>query len=441
MTRRRRGASSVVGTSAVRLTGELFGAGGALVTSAITARNLGPGNKGVLATLSYLAVLAAAAGALGLGDAATARRRRTPGPPIRAAVIALLAVSAPITAVTVVAAGAVLFRDRWAEFDGSVLAAALGAAIYAGLSVLIGLADGAGRARLVGISRVLVAIVTVGLTAILVTLLDLAVLGALLATAAGWSAGALVIVAGSRDRWRGWSTPKRYDVGALLRRGLPVQIATVIFVASTRADLLIVQVMLGDASAGAYGVAVTTASVATYPALSLVAAALPRLTSDDMASSATEIARTVRTVGAISLAAAVLLGAATPLAVPLAFGPGFRPAVPPTLILVFASVPAAIQWSLTRVLSVRGKGNWFLASHVISLAAMILGDVVLVPSSGTAGAALAAGVAACGGVAVAVVGLLREVAGIGVADLIPKAADVSVVISALPIHRRRAPRI
>jgi O-antigen/teichoic acid export membrane protein len=426
-------------TGLIRLTAELAGAGGALLTSAITARNLGPADKGVLATLSFVAVAAAAVGGLGLGEALTSVRARAKSPGAEPAFLVLLAAGAALGCLLAILSGVALFASRWEDFNGSVLVAGMAAGAYTLLTVAVTTADGSGLAARAGLSRVVVAAVMVPTTLLLVTFLDFAVVGALAAMTLAWAAGlAVLVVPLIRRLLPERRRPTRAELRRLARSGLPIQLSTTVFVLSTRADLLMVQALRGDTAAGLYGVSVTAASVATYPALSLTAAALPRVSAATGRALADAAGKALRAVLLISVLAAAALAVVVPVVIPAAFGRGFAQAVVPTVVLLLGTTGAGVQWAAGRTVVTHGGGRWVLGACASSLMTMLAFDLVLVPRWGVAGAASAAVCAAYLGAGVALRGVLVVVPELDLRDLVPRQSDVR---SLMTTFSRAAPGV
>jgi O-antigen/teichoic acid export membrane protein len=77
-----------------------------------------------------------------------------------------------------------------------------------------------------------------------------------------------------------------------------------------------------------------------------------------------------------------------PLALPLAFGEAFRPAVIPSLIMVPGGVVVSAQVLLCRALAARGNPRPLLHSFAVSLVGMCLADTAVIPLFGIVGAAV-----------------------------------------------------
>lgn len=379
--------------------GALFG----LLVGALTARFLGPAGKGTLSALTYSVALAAPLCALGLGEATQTllgQRRVSLQQATSGVVAALLAT----TMLGILAFGGLVLTQFVGEIPGlrtAILAAALTLPLITFVTVLAMLLESAGQVVYVAAVRVGIAAVTATSTVLLVYGLEKAITGALLAIAVGWGAGLVALLV--RLQQLGATPVPRWD-SAFLRQavplGRPTQLSYLVIVASTRVDLLFVRVLTGQEAAGYYSVALTVGQLSTYAPVAMSVAAFPLIARSSLAEARRFSGLLCRATLAAGLVTAVALGCLVPFLVPLAFGAEFRPAVAPTLVLLVGGVLWGAQWVACRCESARGRPRVLLLSFGVSLAVMVVGDLMLIPVAGVTGAALASAASPLAGLAV-----------------------------------------
>lgn len=390
--------------SLARLAADGFGLATSLVTATLTAHALGPAGKGYLATLTLLAMLIVVAFEAGIGDAMTvlvglgrAELQEAAGATVRATLalaagglIAFLCLAAVVVApldgddpVVLGLAGALVATGIWYSTLVSVLLTVKRVALVAALSAVSA-----------AITTIVLAVLAIG------SRLDPA--GAVAASLAGSSVAALATAAGARRA--GISLRPRHTRGYLgpaLRLGLGFQVPSLLVVASSRLDLLLVYELSGATAAGTYSVALTIAALVVAIPTAIAYAAFPRLSRVDEAQARVLTARVLRHGIVGALLSALVLGAITPVVVPWAFGDRFNDAIAPTRILLLGSVAWSAQWLLGRCASARGATRMLVVSFGLGFAVMIGLDVILIPAHGALGAAVAALVSSTAGATVA----------------------------------------
>jgi O-antigen/teichoic acid export membrane protein len=366
----------------------LFGSLG--LFAIVTARVLGPANRGVLVIFVTLSSLLMLVGSLGTN---TAARVRLVGPPERRLALAdYLGLSAALLlAQAVVAAvlGVLVLGATGGPAGGYVLAAF---ALYSVLNLACTfLRDGlyayghtgsASRADAVGAA---------------IQLLTAAVLfavwhGRLVLALVAVLAGAAAELGYLAQRYRAHSLsllPRlrpgawRADIGA----GLPAVLAHLGQAMTVRFDRILLGVLASTTAVGVYSVAATLTET-----LWLVPGAIAQVAFHRVASGRTPVRR-LRRIRLANLGLAVLggilLALAAPVLVRLLFGQTFRDAVPATRVLLIAAVAiACYQVDITCVLA----SNGLRAASVVTstgFAAVLLGDLALIPRFGMMGAAWA----------------------------------------------------
>jgi stage V sporulation protein B len=414
--------------SAAKLAGELAAAALGLVTGVITARVLGPGGKGILSTLNYLATIVASVAALGLGEAAVtaaARGTRTLEQAVRASSGVLL-ISSTVGIGAFVAIAASQYYAGWGTLTVAIAANAVTVPLIVVTTVFTLVADARSQFVLTAAARLGMAVAMTGATIAFVIVVEKDLSGASVALAAGWAVGAMLTLVAVRSAGvRVWPTIDAAYVRAVLPLGIAVQAAQVMTVLMARVDLVLVNGIDGILPAGRYSVALTIGVLVTYGPFVIATAAYSRLAAVEEAELRTFVSRLSRMTVIIGVASAVPLAASLGWLVPFAFGEDFRGAVAPAAILCAGGVVWSVQWVLCRARSARGDGGLLLRSFGASVVGTVVLDVALIPMWGIVGAAVASSLASAIGLAVALASYRRR-DGIGAVELLlPRRPDVA----------------
>jgi O-antigen/teichoic acid export membrane protein len=418
------------GDTLSRLSAEVFGLVAGIGAGLLTARWLGPSGKGIYASLTLLASLAVQGSVLGLGESLivlTADGKRQ----LRAAF------STTLTAVLVSSAlgGALaLLAARW-QFGSDWERVALPALIMAvgvPVSVLtqtVSLAlNAVGQVRESSHANIVTIAVTTATLAAALVAFEFGVPGALAAGVLGSIVGAAYAGRrlGRRVSWR-LAVDKDY-LRSALRFGVVLQLSALFMMAAARADLLLVLNLLGSAEAGFYSVALTVGLTTTMASNALAYASFPRVAGADSSAAGAEVHRLTRLTSAFALVMAGGLAVVQPILIPFLFGRDFQPAVVPAVVLLIGGVPAATQWVLCRLAAARSHPGIAVASFSSSLVVMLLLDLVLIPTLGLAGAAVASGLSSLVGLLLAVVLLGRTpTLRMGLLDVVPRMSDFAAL--------------
>ena len=397
---------SITGNAVIRFAGVVTATTFMAITGILVARSTGADGKGVVATISYLIALIGSLATLGLGDASIVLVRGAGWSASRATSAALRpTLLLSVVAGTLVWGVTVAFPDvrdlaRW-----SLPLTAAGVVGFALQRLLGGIAEARGEIPFAAVAYVSLAGVTTLATFGLVTAARLDAPGAVVALTVGplVSAAALAVFLRRRETLLHAHFASE-DFRSALRLGLPMELAQSIQTLSSRADMLVVYLVMGVSSAGFYSVAITVGEIVRYAPSALAVAAFPAIADEPRASAHLLARRVTRTTVAAAAVAALGLGALVPWLVPALFGSGFTPSIVPAQILLVGGVAGSTQWGLCRVAAAVGHPGVLLRSHAASLLAMLTFDAWLIPLHGLTGAAVASVIGPCVGVWVALRG-------------------------------------
>jgi O-antigen/teichoic acid export membrane protein len=191
--------------------------------------------------------------------------------------------------------------------------------------------------------------------------------------------------------WR--ARPGLESLGAALGLGLRGQVGNMASFFSYRLDVFVVNYFLGPEGVGVYVLGVVI-SEALWQIPHAVAVALFPRTARTVEEGATEFTcHVIRQVLFIACATGVAIAVASPLLIPLVFGPKFSGSV----AVVWWILPGTIALSLAKVMSsdlaARGKPEYSSIFSFLSLGTTIVLDFTLIPKMGINGAALASSAA------------------------------------------------
>ncbi len=422
------------------VTGMVF----AIVSGAVAARGLGPTGKGLFSSLTLLATLVFAICSLGLGDAAVVmvgQNRATIQQAVSVTIGTAFVLSA-LGAALLWGAALLAFSDNWSDIRSGVVIACAGLPLTlllyeVGYLLFV-------RERVAAHSAVVaVTSVTTSLALVLfVGIIPLSIAGAVMANGVGSLVG--LVLAGWLLRRTGVSFRPRLDLAYLIpaaRYGISVALSSVVTVTLLRADMLLVYALAGPGPAGHYSISLTLAALVGLLPMAIATATFPRLARVDEATAKDLTAQACRYGAAAALTVACALFIAVPFAVPLVFGPDFRPAVVPTLVLLPGGVFWSMQWILSRSAAARGWPGLLLWSFLLALVVMFGMDLFLIPRLGVLGAALSAVAGPAAGLGVCLVWYHRApVWSMKLGDLVPRIADLRAFVARslelVPLPRR-----
>ncbi len=398
--------------------------------SVLLARLLGPSNRGVLAVMLSAGTLALAltAGGLPVSVVYFAARRREAGPAILGNCLlhglVLAAVLVPLALLASGSLGRALTHGHGGGTWG--LAAALVPVTFLDWtthSQLQGRLEFGRYNALLVLQRITYLIGVL----ILLGVLSLGISSALIAT----MAGSAVMIAGSALPILRAGRP-RLDLTLMremLHYGARAQIGSVLQIANGRLDVIVLGLFRPTAQVGYYVVAQTLAELVVQLADTFQWSNMALVASDDgersgPGTSALAIRHLTLVAG---LAAAADAGFGT-LVITFAYGPAFRPAVLPMLILLPGVWLMAIAVVAQGDLGGRGRPGLASALTAAAAALTVVLDLALIPLFGVIGAAIAS-TCAYSALGLASLVTLNRVSGIPLRRLcVPGRADLAVYV-------------
>jgi O-antigen/teichoic acid export membrane protein len=420
---------TVAGNSARMLTAQIAGNAGYFVSVLLLARALAPGDRGVVAFVTVSALVISSLASFGAAEATKVFVARRPA--ARASLLAnvvlvsscgALAGGALACAALVAAAGARPAGVGTLELAAIVAGALVGAIGLAGAAFLQGCSRFAAYARVLAAGPWVYAVL---LAAIWIADGELTVGHAVVAWVIAQSVAA-VVLCGAAAAGHGFG---RLDVPLLresLHFGVRAWLGGLAHLLNARVDQLLLGLMATQAALGTYAVAVNASEVLFYVPSAVATALLPVVARSGATAGVEQTLRVFRAVMLITLLAVAAAAVLGPFLLPVVFGPAYAGSVQPFLWLLPSAFGFAASAVFSNALLASGAPARSSLGPVTSLAVGVSLDIVLIPSHGATGAAIAASVALlCGGTAAAVAYGAR--AGLRPASLIPRRDDVALL--------------
>ena len=230
--------------------------------------------------------------------------------------------------------------------------------------------------------------------------------------------------------------PNMTVIGEGLAIGLRGQIGNVLQYLNLRLDQLLVPAFLSLSSAGVYLIAVRVSEALAQiggAASSLIFPAVARQ-ADAFATVTTE--RAVRVLVLLLAFGGVLLGLIADLLLSVAFGPEFSGGALTLRILLLAMIPLSVARVLAGDLKGRGRPGLVSLAMLLAVVVTVALDVLLIPTLGIEGAAIASVIAYSVAAAALVVCFLRLTGASG-RNLVPRASDVQMMVRFVMAMRSR----
>jgi O-antigen/teichoic acid export membrane protein len=197
-----------------------------------------------------------------------------------------------------------------------------------------------------------------------------------------------------------------------------------------RLDQWILGAVSGSKELGLYSVAVAWSEALFFLPNALASVQRPDLVRADGKRAGEEVSSAFRVVTLVTIVLAVLLVALAPVLCVTIFGPSFAGSVDDLRLLVLGGFGIAALKMFGSALTAQRRPLLETAAVGVAFVAIVVLDVLLIPSHGGVGAAIASSVSYLAGGA-AVVWLFTRVLEVPVAALVPRPRDVSWLLQRL----------
>lgn len=201
------------------------------------------------------------------------------------------------------------------------------------------------------------------------------------------------------------------------------QVGNILQFLGVRLDLLLVPALLDLEQAGLYYVAVRVSDLVGQAATASASFLFPHVAgqSDHRETAMTE--RVTRVTVIVTVVAAVAVGIGALPLVAIAFGTAYTEGIPALLVMLLAIIPLSLGRLISADLKGRGRPGIVSIAAVVSVAATVVLDLVLIPSLGIVGGATAS-LVAYSLMAAALLYAYRAVTAGSLASLIPGPEDL-----------------
>lgn len=396
------------------------------VSAVVTARLLGPADRGVYVVVLLVTTLTARLATLGLGEATVvlvSRGQARRPEAVACSIAATLASSLVGVAILVGVLDALVEAETGQKWLIVTIAAATVplAALATLMSYFLLLDQRVVRASQVGLAASLAATASIVL---LLVVLDAGLPGAVASTVV--TAIVAIAVAFQKGMLRAPLLHAEFFRRAI-SYGLRIETGYLLTHGAARLDVLLVFALLDERQAGIYSIALTVAVMINAAPAAVAFAAFPRLARSSAETGLASTAALTRLAVLVAAAMAALATVAIPLVTVPVFGPEYSNAIIPSLILAWAGVPWAAQWMLCRAAAATGNPNLLLISFGLFLLVMTGLDLIAIPTAGVDGAAVASMVAGLAGLGACLAHYTRS--GLSCRELVPHRSDASLLQS------------
>lgn len=378
------------------LVGNVAARAAALVALAIAtvmvARAGGPALVGVFTLMRVLPGLAGVLAAAGLPGAAPyflASRRDDPA--LRSTLMVLAVAGGTVATIGWLALTPVLHRIFFPEWGvGLVLLGAL--AVFTQLPVAVGKSLLQGESDMIGANRAMIAEEAVFLpvyaAALLVGRGPTTMVWSLIAADVAVTLG-IAARLHRRGFFRGWRRPDVALGRTICSYGLRGQLGGLLSLVNLRLDVAILGAIAGPAVLGVYAIASKYAELLRLPGLAVNYVLYPIFAVHDPQEARDRTASLLRRTMPVPILVALPLALAAAAVLPLIYGPAFRGAIVPALILLAGLLGDVAANLIGAFLFGVGRPGWNSIAIGAGVIMTVAGDLVLIPHYGATGAAIA----------------------------------------------------
>ena len=176
---------------------------------------------------------------------------------------------------------------------------------------------------------------------------------------------------------------------AVIRRGYPILLTSMLFLLSTRLDTLILAAFVPASEVGLYSTSTLVITAAAAPSLAVIIGAFPTLVARLASGNGRGLAiRVLLLVAGYCLAATPVLIVLGPALLMVLFGMGYEPAAPLLSVLAVSLIPMAMNRSALYYLIATDRAAWAWLSSAAGLVIATVLNLVLIPRLGAMGAAI-----------------------------------------------------
>lgn len=411
-----------------------------LLTGIVTARLLGPHQRGLFSLCGVFPTTLAILVKLGVGPANVyflRRERAAPGAVLANSVVLALAVGAATVGLVLLFRAPLLstvMRDAQ-PIHLLVLLPLVPSTVLQ--SYLFGILQGEGRFRTFNRRSLWQALATLLGMALVLGALGLGLLGALVVSVAV-HVGVTLWVLGTTLRLVPLRAvrPDRDLLGRTLRFGLKSHVQALAAHLHARVDLYMLAYFLTPTEVAFYAIATRLAELLFLVPQSLGVALYPRLAGHDPGAADALTARACRVVASVAVPAAAALVLGGPWLLTRVYGTAYAAAAEPLRLLVPATCFMSLYFLLSRSFTSRNRQEINLLAAGVALGGNVALNSVLIPRLGTVGAAASSLVSYGLAAAILAIVFLRS-SRLRVRDLLlPRAADFTAAVAGVVGTRR-----
>jgi O-antigen/teichoic acid export membrane protein len=366
------------------------------IATVMVARAGGPALVGVFTLMRVLPGLAGVLAAAGLPGAAPyflASRRDDPA--LRPTLIALALAGGSIATLGWIVLTPVLHRVFFPEWGvGLVLIGAL--AVFTQLPVAVGKSLLQGESDMVGANRAMIAE-----EAAFLPVYGAALLAGHGPTTMVWSlvAADVAVAIGitirlyHRGFFHGWRGVDPALGRTICGYGLRGQLGGLLSLVNLRLDVAILGAVAGPAVLGVYAIASKYAELLRLPGLAANYVLYPIFAEHGPRKARERTTSLLRRTVPVPILVGLPLALAATVALPLVYGPAFRGAIAPALILLTGLLGDVAASLVGAFLFGTGRPGWNSIAIGVGVTMTVVGDLLLIPEYGAIGAAIASCVA------------------------------------------------
>ncbi|HEU4421108.1 MAG TPA: polysaccharide biosynthesis C-terminal domain-containing protein [Pilimelia sp.] len=193
--------------------------------------------------------------------------------------------------------------------------------------------------------------------------------------------------------FRGWARPDVALGREICGYGGRGQLGGLLVLVNMRLDVAILGALAGPAVLGVYAVASKYAELLRLPGLAVTYVLYPSFARRQPGDARARTRSLIAPAAWLNVAAALPLGLAAGLLLPLVYGSAFDAAVAPALILLCGLVGEGVAGLLTAYLYGVGRPGLNSLAIGVGVVVTVVGDLLLIPRYGAVGAAIASALA------------------------------------------------